>query len=298
MPQVAYVYVPKPSRRNLEIGLAKGVWGWKAETLDRAEGRDVVASLDRGDFLVLGHRGPNPRVLANGWQVRTLRRVIVGQVTRRLYTSESVVWPDGVYPERVDLEILGDFDDVTDLGSGAMEALRLSGTKQGTAVKGSGAEAVFALALMEPARDVTSEVETSRSEVETDVMRSVFVRKEQARLRRQKFGGAEEIECAICRRALPARIVHAAHIRRREAANYTQRMDPANIMAACTLGCDTLFEFGFIYVDEDGLIRVAPTTPLALAAAASGLEGERCDAFHPASEIYFEYHRTEIAKAV
>jgi hypothetical protein len=72
-------------------------------------------------------------------------------------------------------------------------------------------------------------------------------------------------------------------------------MDPANIMGACTLGCDSLFEFGFIYVDRDGLIRVAPAAPPALAAVASDLAGELCDAFCPASADYFEYHRAEIA---
>jgi hypothetical protein len=295
MPQTAYVYVPLPSTGNLEIGLQDGLWGWKKSTLDRSGNRGAVASLQDGDFLLLGYGGPNSRVAPGGWQHACMKRVIVGQVISPLYTSTSVVWPDDVYPERIDLEILGDYPDVSGLPPDAMEALRMSANKQGAAVKDPGTETLFALAATGPREDGPPTSETDGAEVETDALRSVFVRKEQARLRRQKFAGAEEIKCAICRRTLPARIVHAAHIKRRAAASYGQRMDLANIMGACTLGCDSLFEFGFIYVDRDGLIRVAPTAPPALAAVASDLAGKLCGAFCPASADYFEYHRAEIA---
>jgi hypothetical protein len=296
MPQTAYVYVPLPSKGNLEIGLRDGIWGWKKATLDRSGNRGVVASLQAGDFLVLGYGGPNSRVPPGGWGRESMKRIVVGQVIRPLYISTSPVWPDDVYPERLDLEILDDHHDVSGLPYGAMEALRMSANKQGTAVKDSGTEALLMLAAT-GSREATS-LEGDEADFETDVMRWGFVRKEQKLLRTLKFGRADQIKCAICGRTLPARIVHAAHIKRREAASYAQRMDPANIMGACTLGCDALFEFGFIYVDEDGLVRVNPDAPQALAAAASGLEGERCDAFCGASEVYFEYHRTEIAKVV
>lgn len=295
MPQTAYVYVPLPSRGNLEIGLQDGLWGWKKPTLDRSGNRGVVASLQAGDFLLLGYGGPNSRVAPGGWQRARIKRVVVGQVIRPLYTSTSVVWPDDVYPERIGLEILGDYPDVSGLSTDGMEALRLSANRQGAAVKDPGTEALFALAATGPREDGPPMSEADGAEAETDALRSVFVRREQARLRRLKFGGAEEIKCAICRRTLPSRIVHAAHIKRRAAAGYTERMDLANIMGACTLGCDSLFEFGFIYVDRDGLIRVAPAVPPALAAVASDLAGELCDAFCPASADYFEYHRAEIA---
>ena len=86
MPDVAYVYVPIRSRGNLEIGLARGVWGWRSETLDRAESRAAVESLGDGDFLFLGHKGPDPRVPEGGWRDAVLKRVIVAQVTRPLLT--------------------------------------------------------------------------------------------------------------------------------------------------------------------------------------------------------------------
>ncbi|WP_329259494.1 hypothetical protein OG417_22695 [Actinoallomurus sp. NBC_01490] len=297
MPDAAYVYVPKPSRGNLEIGLERGIWGWKSKTLDRAGSRDAVASLQDGDFLVLGHRGPDPRVPEGGWSDAVLKRVIVAQVTRRLYTSSTEIWPDAVYPERIDMDILGDHVGVPGLSPDALEALRLSANKQGAPVRRPGTEALFALASADPASDGDTAAEAGTAEGETDVMRLVFVRREQQRLRRLKFGGADEIRCAICGRTLPARIVHAAHIMRRAAANHTQRMDPANIMGACTLGCDTLFEFGHIYVDRDGVVRLGPNAPEVIASAAASLAGLRCDAFCRASEVYFEYHRAEIAKA-
>lgn len=295
MPHAAYVYVPTRSRANLEIGFDRGVWGWRSETLDRAESRAAVTSLGEGDFIVLGHGGPSPRVPEGGWRDAVLKRVIVAQVTRRLYKSPINVWPDDVYPERVDLDILGEYFDVSDLSPDAMEALRLSANKQGGPVIRE-TDSLFALAAADSVEDDAAD-KADVVEGETDVMRSVFVRREQRALRRLKFGDADEIKCAVCGRTLPARIVHAAHIKRRAAASYKERMNPDNIMGACTLGCDTLFEFGHIYVDRDGFVRIGPNAPEVLAAAAAGLAGLRCDAFCRASEVYFEYHRTEIAKA-
>lgn len=295
MPQAAYVYVPLSSEENLELGLQGQLWGWKTATLDRSTNRAVVASLGEGDFLILGHGGPSPRVPVGGWEGASLRRVIVGRVVRPLYAATNQVWPDDVYPERIGLEVLGVYRDVSGLSAGAMEALRWSANTQGAAVKEPGVEVLLELAAVNPADEALSEADAA--EQETDVLRSVFVRREQAWLRRRKFGNAEELICAICRRTLPARVVHAAHIKRREKANYAERMDPANIMGACTLGCDTLFEFGFIYVDEEGYIRVASHAPPVLGEMASGFEGTRCDAFSQNSSVYFAYHRIEVANA-
>ena len=297
MPQTAYVYVPNSSRANLDIGIRDGLWGWRSEALDKARGRAVVQSLRVGDFFVLGHGGPSPRVAPDGWRGRTLKRVIVGQVTRTLYESRSEVWPDDVYPERIGIEVLGEYDDGATLQPGAMEALRLSGTKQGGAVMepGTGAATLIALAATEPVEDDPTD-EAADVEGDTDVMRAVLVRREQARLRRLKFEKAKEIQCAICGRLLPARIVHAAHIKRRKDANYRERIDLSNIMGACTLGCDTLFEFGHIYVDGAGIVRINPAAPRTLADAAARLTGAQCEAFSSASAVHFEYHRTEVAE--
>lgn len=148
MPKTAHIYVPSPSRENLEIGLDQGLWGWRRSALDRAGTRQAVQSLTEGDFLVLGHRGPNSRVAPGGWANATLQRVIVTQVSRPYFTDSTPVWPGDDYPERIGIDVLEEEQNVpgTALGTDAMEALRLSANKQGAAVLQPGIAAVAQLA--------------------------------------------------------------------------------------------------------------------------------------------------------
>lgn len=44
MSKIAYVYVPRNSITNFTIGIDNGIWGWHSATLDKAQGRETVAS--------------------------------------------------------------------------------------------------------------------------------------------------------------------------------------------------------------------------------------------------------------
>lgn len=80
-------------------------------------------------------------------------------------------------------------------------------------------------------------------------------RREQHRLRMTLFAGRTTARCDLCSRDLPVDLLVAAHIEQRSQCSNSERLDLANIvMSACRLGCDELFERGYISVGDDGAI--------------------------------------------
>ncbi|MFE5595894.1 hypothetical protein [Streptomyces sp. NPDC056549] len=66
-------------------------------------------------------------------------------------------------------------------------------------------------------------------------------------------------ECALCGRTLPGSFLIAAHIKKRAMCDDTEKRDLANIsMLACTLGCDAVYEHGYVTVNDDGTIQTSP----------------------------------------
>ncbi|WBP92091.1 hypothetical protein [Kitasatospora cathayae] len=64
---------------------------------------------------------------------------------------------------------------------------------------------------------------------------------------------------ALCGRALPATLLTAAHIKKHAVCTDDEKRDFANIaMLACSLGCDSLYERGYITVTDTGRIQVSP----------------------------------------
>ncbi|QLE70872.1 hypothetical protein FGW37_03980 [Streptomyces rectiverticillatus] len=300
MPQTGYVYVPKPSRENLATGLRHNLWGWRSSALDRAGARDKVRRLAEGDFLVLGHRGPNSRVKPGGWSDATLKRVIVAQVTAPLFTATEQVWLDDVYPERLGISVVSEDEDIpgTVLGPEAMECLRLSANKQGAAVlvPDAGGVATMATRLPDNGDGTADGVVEHTGEMNT--FAKVLVRREQQKLRRKKFGSEPtELTCAFCERVLPPRMVRAAHIKRRSVANREEQLNLSNITAACLIGCDELFEHGYIYVNEDGLIEAGVQADVTadLKRAAINVAGRAMKDYNDASAPFFAWHRKHIA---
>ncbi|ARX87062.1 hypothetical protein SMD44_06543 [Streptomyces alboflavus] len=300
MPKSAYVYVPTPSRGNFEIGLDRGLWGWRSSALDRAGARQEVRSLEEGDFLVLGHSGPNSRVAPGGWSDATLQRVVVTRVIQTYFTGTDPVWPDDDYPERIGIDVLEEEQEVRGaaLGADAMEALRMSANKQGAAVLRPDAASVarFADALGPDSGVPDDGIVDHKGD--HSALAQVFVRREQGKLRRKLLGGAREIPCALCGRVLPVRFIRAAHIKRRSAASRKERLMMANIMPACLLGCDELFEQGMVFVTDGGTVAASSRAKDArdLAAAVKLLEGHRVADYGPDRESFYAWHRSNIAE--
>ncbi|MFI9056964.1 hypothetical protein ACIGXQ_20940 [Streptomyces anulatus] len=306
MPKTAYIYVPAPSKKNLEIGLDRGLWGWKSATLDRATGRPDVQSLGVGDYLVLAHVGPQARVPAGGWANATLKRVIVTQITQPYFQDTTQVWPDDTYPERIGIDLLADEANVTGqtLGDQAAEALRLSANKQGSALVYPGTAALAQFVTELPATEgeqqpqFPNEPEAVTHAGPDSALVEVLVRREQSKLRKKMLDGADTFTCALCARHLPVRFIRAAHIKRRSQASREERLQLSNIMPACLLGCDELFEHGYIHVTDTGHVAVsgkAGEHP-ALKEAADQLAGNPVGGYSEHRAPYFAWHRNNIVQ--
>ncbi|WP_166871466.1 HNH endonuclease signature motif containing protein [Salinibacterium sp. ZJ450] len=117
----------------------------------------------------------------------------------------------------------------------------------------------------------------------TDAETVAKVRLEQGELRAHLLDGRTAADCALCGRRLPKGLLIAAHIVPRSLSTEEERRDFGAIaMLACALGCDALFEWGYVVVDETGIIRrgiEAPTEDLA--EAVSELDGRPCTAHDP-----------------
>lgn len=142
-----------------------------------------------------------------------------------------------------------------------------------------------------------SEVQIARTALENlqgalDLPASTRRRAEQALLRKILLGGRRVEACAICARTLPVDLLVIGHIRKRHSCDGTQKRDEANAMPVCLLGCDKLFENGYIHVDGAGLIqasngwlRLPP-----LDQVVSALVGKKCLAWNNRSAPYFKWH--------
>lgn len=119
-------------------------------------------------------------------------------------------------------------------------------------------------------------------------------RVEQPYLKKKLFGNRIAQDCAICGRNLPVEILHAAHIKKRALCSIEEKLDINNIvMAACILGCDALYEDGWIRVDSNGYIingsgrgKLTPT----LEDFIDQIIGKRCSAHSPGNSAYFQWH--------
>lgn len=115
---------------------------------------------------------------------------------------------------------------------------------------------------------------------ETDATTIGRRRREQGRLRAYLLGSRDSANCDICGRRLPASILVAAHIKPRAVSDEDHRKDFASIaMLACALGCDELFERGYIIVDESGVVKPGRDAKTgALQSIVDGLVDGKCTA--------------------
>lgn len=118
-------------------------------------------------------------------------------------------------------------------------------------------------------------------------------RREQQLLRTILLGTKDRECCAMCGRSLPVDLLVIGHIRKRHSCSVEQKKDLANVMVICLLGCDQLFENGYIYVDGQGIVRIRHSTDTApeLLSATEKLAGRTCLAWNPLSDAFFNWHR-------
>lgn len=116
---------------------------------------------------------------------------------------------------------------------------------------------------------------------EPDKKTLTTIRLEQAHLRKHLLRGRLTAACAICGENYPARLLIAGHIKPRPDSNEEERMDyQANAMLTCALGCDALYEWGYIVVGPKGQIQPGqPAETPRIEDAVEHLVGRHCTAF-------------------
>lgn len=125
-----------------------------------------------------------------------------------------------------------------------------------------------------------------------DAKGKAMVRTEQSFLRKALFGGKSVANCGICGSTYPVNLLVAAHIKKRSKCSNDEKLDFENIvMPMCKLGCDDLYEKGYITV-QDGRIKSNTkkiVTPV-LTNYIEPLVDKECTHWNESSKPYFEWH--------
>lgn len=118
-------------------------------------------------------------------------------------------------------------------------------------------------------------------------------RTEQHILRRYLLKNKKTGVCAICDNDYPIQFLATAHIKKRKDCTDVEKKDLNIVMPTCHLGCDKIYEEGYIYVHQDGLIRSNienKETTEPLKEYISDLEEKKCNYFKEETAHYFKYH--------
>ena len=144
-------------------------------------------------------------------------------------------------------------------------------------------------------KDFESAVDQLAKMKETERKVQSYARKEQAFLRRNLFKTSTH-NCAICGKEYPIDVLSAAHIKRRSACSKFEKLDANNIvMGACRIGCDELYESGYISVGEAGkIITTQQKTTPPLKEFLESIKNRACAAFKDSNAGYFAWHRKTV----
>lgn len=140
---------------------------------------------------------------------------------------------------------------------------------------------------------LTNPAEMDSEDRNTDAAARAWSRIEQRGLRNYLLASRTEASCGLCGRLLPAPLLVAGHIKPRAHCTNQERWDYRAIaMLTCLLGCDALFEHGYVAVDETGtIVSGRPTANHELLDAAADLIGTRCPAYSGETSSAFQAHR-------
>jgi hypothetical protein len=312
MPGTLYaLYLSRAAHENLSIGLAESRWGLTDDAVSRSltqlepprTGLELLKELQVGDLVLAASRGPQPRVKRGGWADATLQEGSLWRVTQGYYYDTSKPWPappnkpNESYPHRFGIE---EVEVLHGIGRSSIELVGMDAMHYSANIGGlpvpvlHGAPVISTVGPPEPGETDDPGILALGGDLDATVLTSV--RREQRKLRAMLLGAALTAECSLCGRDLPVDCIRTAHIKKRSECGEQERRDPENIMRACTLGCDHLFELGYIYVESDGLIHAVARTNIsaALSAAVAALEGRVCTAHTASSGKYFAWHRERV----
>jgi hypothetical protein len=124
-----------------------------------------------------------------------------------------------------------------------------------------------------------------------DEQRQVRMRLEQRFLRKYVLKGRDCGSCYICGEELPVRLLVAAHLKPRWQCSQKEKRDLNNVVPMCLLGCDALFEGGYLMVVNDRVVVRSDeqSNHAALRAIKTKLQG-RPISVEAKRRPYFQWH--------
>lgn len=124
-----------------------------------------------------------------------------------------------------------------------------------------------------------------------NIKQSSFRRAEQGFLRQKLFGNRFSEKCSICGKELPIEFLWCSHIKKRCKCTDEELIDFENIVTPmCKLGCDDLYERGFLGIKEGIVTILNYTDNETLDNYMKQIEGRRCEAYNEANKKYFDFH--------
>lgn len=127
--------------------------------------------------------------------------------------------------------------------------------------------------------------------LQTDIPTHGTARVEQAELRRRLLRSRNEAPCVVCHRVLPAHLLVAGHVLPRNQLTDAERMDFESVaVLMCVLGCDALYERGYLTV-KDRLVHAGrPAGSQAVAESIEALVGRSVEPASSQQESLFAEH--------
>lgn len=123
------------------------------------------------------------------------------------------------------------------------------------------------------------------------------IRKEQAFLRAYITKGNSTGVCTICHDEFPIELLVAAHIKRRAKCSNTERLDFDNVATLmCKLGCDDLFEKGYIFVSSSKVSKNKKRSTTPRLDEVINLVAGNTVSNWTGSANYYEWHEKEFNK--
>lgn len=146
---------------------------------------------------------------------------------------------------------------------------------------------------LSPSPDATDFLRIARMSGALDREYTSKGRLEQSFLRRHLFKEKKFCDCALCGCKFPIPLLIAAHIKPRSECTSRERRDVPNIVfPLCLFGCDSLYERGFVSVEDQGQVVVTERGNMTKTVREHlrRLRRRKCSCWSDENAEYFRWH--------
>ncbi|MRG48582.1 HNH endonuclease [Chitinophaga sp. SYP-B3965] len=132
----------------------------------------------------------------------------------------------------------------------------------------------------------------------TNVKVLVDMRVEQQYLKQLLFRDKHIGTCGICNKVYPVSLLRASHIKKRSKCILKERINRNIVMPMCIMGCDGLYEEGYISVRKGKVVNMKKTPVTeAVNSLLSSLTGNKCSFYNESTKAFFDWHYKEHFKS-